>query len=442
MADVVLPLLGETVEEAVITRWFKSEGEQVTEGEPLLEVSTDKVDTELPAPATGILAVILAPEDTAVSVGSVIARITDDARQDLSVPSEPSSAPEQQPSPASPRAQAAAESSPTPPSAAPAAAVLAAASTARSGRDPRVRSPLVRSMLARTGLDPASIPGSGDAGRITRRDVEQALVEGASTPRADASAVAPGERAVTKPVAATDTGASSHFEAFSTVRRRTAERMVLSATTIPQVTTVMEIDYEPVARVRAELAQDFKAREGFSLTYLPFIASAAIRAIQDFPHVNATVEGDGLRVHHSVHLGIAVDLQQKGLVVAVAREAQDQHLIALARRLNSMAAAARERRLGVDDITGSTFTITNPGGFGTLSGSPLINPPEVAILNVDGITRRPVVVDHDGSTAVAIHHVGNLCLTWDHRAIDGAYAAGYLRRIRELLQQTDWRSHM
>jgi 2-oxoglutarate dehydrogenase E2 component (dihydrolipoamide succinyltransferase) len=297
-------------------------------------------------------------------------------------------------------------------------------------------------MLARTGLDPASILGSGDAGRITRRDVEQALARGGSTADRDADVVAPRERAVSTRVPATDTLEGSHYEAFSTVRRRTAERMVLSATTIPQVTTVMEIDYEAVARIRAELAHDFKAREGFSLTYLPFIASAAIRAIQDFPNVNATVEGDGLRVHHSVHLGIAVDLHQKGLVVAVARDAQEQRLIPLARRLNSLAGAARERRLGVDDITGSTFTITNPGGFGTLSGSPLINPPEVAILNVDGITRRPVVVDQDGSVAVAIHHVGNLCLTWDHRAIDGAYAAGYLRRIRELLQQTDWRSHM
>ena len=285
---------------------------------------------------------------------------------------------------------------------------------------PAVRSPLVRRLLAESSLDPATVTGSGHGGRITRDDVLRALA---------------GRREAEVPA---DDVETASWERFSPIRARTGERMLLSHATIPQVTTIISVDYENVARARKLRNPSFKAETGFSLTYLPFIAYATAAALRSFPRVNSSLDGKGLRLHPSVHLGIAVDLNHTGLMVPVVRDAQDLTVTALVRSMQSMAEAARNRKLTMDQITGSTFTITNVGSYGTIGGTPIINPPEVAILCVEGISKQPVVIETSDGDSIGIHHVGALSLSWDHRAIDGAYAGEFLVRIRTILQTTEW----
>ena len=225
----------------------------------------------------------------------------------------------------------------------------------------------------------------------------------------------------------------------SNMRRRTAEHMVRSKATSAHVYASIEVDFEAIDRVRRSRKDEFKAAEGFSLTYLPFISRAVIDGIEEYPEVNATFGDDELVVHHDVHLGIAVDLDFKGLMVPIVKDAASKRLRAIAREISELAAKARSKKLSPDDIVGGTFTITNPGPFGTTMTLPIINQPQVAIVSTDGVKRRPVVVTSaDGEEAIAIHSVGNLTLTWDHRAFDGAYAASFLHRVKELLETRDW----
>ena len=288
--------------------------------------------------------------------------------------------------------------------------------------DSRVRSPLVRRLLAQHALDPATISGTGSEGRITRDDVLRSIVS-APTPEVPATASLVGE---------------GHWERFSGIRAKTGERMLFSHATIPQVTTIISVDYENVARIRAIRNPAFKAEWGYSLTYLPFIAYAVAQALREYPKLNASVEDKGLRVHPNVDLGVAVDLNHTGLMVPVVRTAQDLTITALARHMQELANSARDRKLSMDQITGSTFTITNVGSYGTIAGTPIINPPEVAILCVEGISKQPVVVETPDGDTIGIHHMGALSLSWDHRAIDGAYAGEFLARTRTILQTTDW----
>jgi pyruvate dehydrogenase E2 component (dihydrolipoamide acetyltransferase) len=312
-----------------------------------------------------------------------------------------------------------------------------------------VLSPLVRKLINDSGLDASQITGTGVGGRITRGDVQQAIESGAGArsrpaPPAAAPSGPAGGGAPPRPLApATRSGTGDTVEKLNNMRRITGEHMVMSKATSPHAMTAVEVDYENVERVRRAHRDEFKATEGFSLTYLPFISRAVIDALRDFPHLNATV-GDGeLIVHNYVNLAVAVDLDFEGLLAPVIHEADDKRLRAIARDISELATRARTKRLSADDITGGTFTISNSGPFGTFMVIPVINQPQVAILSTDGVTRKPVVVtDVDGNEAIAVHSVGMLAMSWDHRAFDGAYAAAFLREVKHILETRDWQAEL
>jgi 2-oxoglutarate dehydrogenase E2 component (dihydrolipoamide succinyltransferase) len=475
-----MPQLGETVTEGTITRWMKAVGDQVARDEPLFEVSTDKVDSEVPAPASGVLSEILVAEGETVEVGARLAVIGDSAP----APAGPS-APSDQAVPASPSAPAPAPSEPqvAPPPAPPEgfraqASVAAPVPEASSGPppqppalvaevgDPRLLSPVVRRLLADNGIDPGEVMGTGVGGRITREDVlamidtrhagaPVAPAQDAGAPQPPPAAtqpVAPAPappRAPSGPPAVSSAPVASYLPAgdkvvpFSNMRRRTAEHMVRSKATSPHAFIANEVDFENVERVRRAWGERFKSEEGFPLTYLPFIARAAVEALRDFPNLNASVADGSLVLHQQVNLGIAVDLHHEGLIVPVIHRAEEVTLRGVARRIRDLADRARTRQLTADDISGGTFSITNDGPFGTFFTVPIINQPQVAILATDGIKRRPVVVElPDGTESIAIHSTGVLGMSWDHRAVDGAYVSSYLRRVAELLGGRDWAAEL
>jgi len=392
VADLLLPQLGETVTEGTITRWARRAGDRVEADDVLYEVSTDKVDSEVPAGFAGVLTEIVVGEGATVQVGEVIARYeSEGAAPVVEAPA--------------PRSEASAGAAEAPPAAPP--TPTAPAPTAGGAR---LLSPVVRALLADHGLDPSRVPGSGLRGRITRRDVEQYLRDH------------PG-----------------HVEAFTSIRRRTAQHMVSSKSTSPHVLTAMEVDYGRVEEARRAHGPAWKAAEGRSLTYLPFIVRAVAEALVDHPRINASV-GDGeLIVHSDLNLAVAVDLDFEGLVAPVVRRVGQMTVPEVSRAIADMAERARAKKLSPDDLAGGTFTVTNPGQYGTLFQFPIINQPQVAILSTDGVTRKPVVeVDDDGNETVGIGSVGVLALAWDHRAFDGAYAASFLRQVRHVLQSSDW----
>jgi 2-oxoglutarate dehydrogenase E2 component (dihydrolipoamide succinyltransferase) len=310
-------------------------------------------------------------------------------------------------------------------------------------------SPVVRALIEDNGLDLSQITGTGIGGRITRADVEKELASGsarsAPAARAPSAPAAPAASAPTvsqaRPAPRSGTGDTS--EPLNNIRRRTGEHMVMSKDVSPHAMTAVEVDYEKVEKARRKAKDSFKESEGFSLTYLPFISRAVIDALRNFPHMNASV-GDGeIIVHNYVNLAYAVDLNFEGLLAPVIHGADDMRLRAIARSINDLANRARTKKLSADDITGGTFTISNSGSFGTHMVIPIINQPQVAILSTDGITRKPVVVtDADGNESIAIHSVGMLAMSWDHRAFDGAYAAAFMREIKTILETRDWESEL
>ena len=412
-----MPQLGETVTEGTITKWFKAVGETVALDEPLFEVSTDKVDSEVPSPVAGVLTEIVVPEGETVDVGVRLAVIGDAGSTPSPVPivaAVPSATPV-----APVPAVAVPESIPAPHSSPPAVTGL-------------VTSPLVRRMITERGLDAASIVGTGEGGRITRRDVESAGAISAPSARPTSAPVPAG----TSPARVVS---GDERIPFDNIRRRTAEHMVSSKATSAHVATAVEVDFESVERVRRDHGVRFRSEEGFGLSYLPFIVRAFSDAVHSYPSVNASVEGETLVVHHDVNLGIAVDLAFKGLVAPVVRAADTKRLRPIAREINDLASRARSKQLGPDEIMGGTFTITNMGPFGTLFTVPIINQPQVAILATDSVRKRAVVVEGpDGDDAIAIHSVGVLTLTWDHRAFDGAYAASFLHAMAQIIESRDW----
>jgi 2-oxoglutarate dehydrogenase E2 component (dihydrolipoamide succinyltransferase) len=478
MADITMPQLGETVTEGTITKWMKQVGDEVKEDEVLFEVSTDKVDSEVPSPASGYLAEILVPEGETVDVGAKLAVISsepvsgdgggataapaataepqaEEQRDDAVAEGETAdesaqhdqveAQPESEPAPrqAPPQAQPSAGTRP---------ADARPPSKPAGGGAGKVLSPVVRKLLAEHDLDPDAIEGTGAGGRITRADVLAVIDKGQQGREGPEPRRAPSEPAPASPKTAASSApqatASSSSDAlraedevvpFSNIRKRTAEHMVRSIATAAHTLVSVEVDFAGVDAVRKAEKDRFKAEEGVSLTYLPFIARAVIDAIREYPHVNASV-GDGeLVVHHYVNLGIAVDLNLEGLIVPVVHDADTKRLRALAREMTDLAQRARGKKLGADDISGGTFTITNPGPFGTLLTYPVINQPQVAILSTDGVKMRPVAIEQaDGSYAVAVHPVGILALAFDHRAYDGAYASSFIAAVRETLETRDW----
>ena len=450
MADIQMPQLGETVTEGTITKWFKAVGDQVAEDEVLFEVSTDKVDSEVPSPVSGYLAEIKVAEGETVDVGTVLAVVSsDEPAAGASAPpppppppaaAEPETAPAPAPPPPPPAATA--EPAPPPPPPTPAAPVpVAEPAPADAGGSGKVLSPVVRRLMAEHGLEPDGIRGTGVGGRITRSDVQRAIEAGAV---GAAPSVASGAAAPTRPAGpAPRSGSGDTVEPLNKIRRMTGEHMVRSKATSPHAMTAVEVDFEGVERVRRRHRDAFRDAEGFSLTYLPFISRAVVDALRDFPHLNATV-GDGeLIVHNYVNLAIAVDLDFEGLLAPVIHDADDKRLRAIARDIHDLATRARTKKLSADEITGGTFTISNSGPFGTFMVIPVINQPQVAILSTDGVSRKPVVVtDSDGTEAIAVHSVGMLAMSWDHRAFDGAYAAAFLREVKSILETRDWEAEI
>ena len=387
--DVVMPQLGETVTEGTVTAWHKAAGEPVKANEVLFEVSTDKVDTEVPAPADGVLSEILVEAGATVPVGTRLAVIG--GAGESAGAAQPTAA-AQTGTPAQGRS-------------------IPLDSVPRKDSSGRPLSPAVRRLIAEHGLDPGAISGTGRDGRITRQDVEALL--------------------------APET-AESDLVPLGRMRKQIAEHMVRSKATSPHVLQAVEVDFHAVDRARDLHSETWRDKEGFSLSYLTFIAHAVCRAIPDFPHVNASIEGDNLHVHRRVHLGIAVDLGPGGLMAPVIRDAQEMGVAGLAHAIRKVATAARDGSIGADDLAGGTYTISNSGTFGTLITAPIINQPQVAILSTDGVRKKPEVVETEAGDAIAIRPIGVLAQCFDHRAIDGAYSAGFLARVREILEGTDW----
>jgi len=470
MADVTMPQLGETVTEGTITRWFKQVGDDVAMDEILFEISTDKVDSEVPSPVAGVLNEILAQEGDVVEVGQVLARVGDAGEAPTPPPAaEPpvAEAPvveapvveapvveahvveapvaetpvvEQAPPPPPP---------PPPPAPAPPAPAPAPAAAAPAADASMVLSPVVRRLINDNNLDPSTITGTGIGGRITRADVEKVILDGTGPARAaeapPAAAPAPPSPApapVSAPAAVAPVPAVSgrdQIVPLNNIRTRTAEHMVMSKQTSPHVLTAMEVDYERVEHVRRAVKSGWKAEEGFSLTYLPFIARAVVDALREYPHLNASFGGDHLVVHEEVNLAVAVDLDFDGLLAPVVKSADGKRLRQIARDIVDVAGRARTKQLRPDDLSGGTFTLTNAGQYGTMMQFPIINQPQVAILSTDGVKRKPVVVtDEYGNESIAIHSVGVLAMAWDHRAFDGAYAAAFMHRVKEIIETRDW----
>ena len=454
MAEVKLPQLGETVTEGTITKWFKKIGDAVAADEPLFEVSTDKVDTEVPSPVAGILTEVRAKEGDTVPVGAVIAVVGDAGAAPAPAPA---AAPAPEPVAAPVAAAPTPEPAPAPtPAPAPAPAPTVVVAAASSSGDAPLLSPVVRRLISENNLDVAKIAGTGPGGRITREDV-LALIDaqaGKSAPApAPAPAAAPAAAPAPAPAAAKAAPAPKAAPAdsnerekrikLSKIRKLTGEHMIMSKAVSPHTFSVVEVDYANVDVVRSRVKNEWKKTEGFSLTYLPFISRAVVDALVEFPHLNASLDGNELVVHQYVDLGIAVDLDFQGLLVPVVRDAETKRLRALAREISDLGARAKSRKLSPDEIQGGTFTLSNNGSAGSVLTMAVINQPQVGIISTDAIVRKPVVVNlPDGGESIAIHPVGKLAMSWDHRAFDGAYAAGFLSRAKEILETRDWSAEL
>ena len=453
--DVIMPQLGETVTEGVVTRWYKKIGDAVKADEMLFDVETDKVSTEIPAPASGVVAEILVQEGATAKVGSRLAVIRESGASSGEV--------------------AVAEQTASVAAAAPQTVMTHAGRVAPAAAGNRL-SPVVRRLIAEHQLNPADIRGTGRDGRLTREDVITHLAARGTQP-----AVAPAVARAPQPTLpsgapasreqgsrlrdATDresgavpssagvasvSGVTSPKGApvppsdgaprkpLNTVRKRTRDHMLKSWTTAPHVLQAVEADFMKVEQARQAAGAAWKAREGFTLTYLPFIARAVSVALAKFPLLNASLDGDDLVLHPRINIGIAVDLNFEGLVVPVVKDVPDKSLPQLAREINDLAQRARNNRLKPDDMTGGTYTLSNSGVFGTLITAPIINQPQVAILSVDGVHKKPVVIEGPQGDSIAIRPIGVLAQTFDHRAIDGAYSAAFLREVKILIETRDW----
>jgi 2-oxoglutarate dehydrogenase E2 component (dihydrolipoamide succinyltransferase) len=451
--DVVMPQMGVSVSEGTITKWNKQVGDQVDADETLLEISTDKVDTEVPSPAAGVVTEILVPEGETVDVGTVLARIGGEGAAPAAAPDEPATQPaadaaEASASEGQPPAEEPKELGERPP--APAAAPSAPA--APSGNGKSFVSPVVARIASEHGIDPSVVPGTGSGGRVTKKDIQAFIDSGAqpaqaapAAPEAPAAPQAPTAPAQAPPAAAQvaqapvdagEPGVGESFEPMSAMRRGIAEHMRRSLDTSAHVTSAIEVDMSKVVQIREKLKKEFQAAYGVNPTYLAFVARAATETLREYPWVNGELRGDKIVTRNYVNLGFAVELADgKGLIVPVVKNAETLNLLGMAKAIADIARRAREKQLTPDDVAGGTFTITNPGGYGTFHGTPVISQPQAGILGTYAIVKRPwVITDENGADAIAIRSIMNLTLTYDHRLVDGAYAGRFLRDMRERLQ--------
>jgi 2-oxoglutarate dehydrogenase E2 component (dihydrolipoamide succinyltransferase) len=436
MIDVVMPQMGESIVEGTLTKWTKKIGEKIERDEPLFEISTDKVDTEIPSPAAGVVAEILAQEGQTVAINTVVARIDETGGAAASAPQPAAAAPAQPPPPP-----------PAPRSTAPVPEVAAQAAIEDIiepihpvfGQRPEPEgplSPLVRRMARENNVDLSLVKGTGAGGRITKQDVEQYLAGKSAAPAAKAapapvapppSAPAP-QREALAPVPPSQ-AAKFRIEPLSTMRSKIAEHMVASKRISAHVTTVHRVDMTKVAKLRARYKDEVKNSYGFSLTFLPFVVRAAAAALRTFPIVNASLDGNNIIYHQDVNIGIAVALEN-GLIVPVIRNADEKSVLGLQRSIADLANRARSRQLKPDEVAGGTFSITNFGSFGSVFATPIINQPQVAILGVGAVEKVPVVVED----AIAIRSQAYLALTFDHRIIDGALADQFTGKAKSILE--------
>ncbi|MEO7651540.1 MAG: 2-oxoglutarate dehydrogenase, E2 component, dihydrolipoamide succinyltransferase [Bryobacteraceae bacterium] len=445
MTDVVMPQMGESIVEGTLTKWLKKAGDRVERDEPLFEISTDKVDTEIPAPAAGTLAEVLVEEGKTVGINTVVARIDDGAGAPAAAPApkaaeapaaEPAAAPvaapvdAPAPPPAAPPAPAAAPAdAPAPPPAAPATAKVE-----EPAEPAGPLSPLVRKMARENNVDLGLIRGTGAGGRITKQDVESHLAQPKAAPAAAAPApppvaAPPAPAAEPRMAAPRSEQAKVRIEPMSTMRSKIAEHMVMSKHTSAHVTTIHKVDMTKVAKMRQKHKEDFQSRYGISLTFLPFVTRATVEALRTFPLLNASIEGNNIVYHNEINIGIAVALEN-GLIVPVIHAADEKNVLGLQRSIVDLAARARSRQLKPDDVQGGTFSISNFGGYGSVIATPVINQPQVAILGVGAIEKTPVVIDD----AIAIRSICYLSLSFDHRLVDGALADQFTAKIKAVLE--------
>jgi pyruvate dehydrogenase E2 component (dihydrolipoamide acetyltransferase) len=484
---VIMPQMGESIAEGTITKWLKKVGDPIKRDEPIFEISTDKVDAEIPSPVAGTLLEIKVGEGQTVAINTVVATIGEAGEQAASAPAAaaeaapapqaaapppapgteakpaaPATPPAPPPAPSAPAPEAAAPPTPAPatpasPAAAPPPARPAAAPATRPEPAPggqvesieeRIRrksSPLVRKIAQENQIDISDIEGTGIHNRVTKNDVfsylenrkvAQAPVRGSAVPAEPliAGRAEPAPMGAPAPRPAIPVTDRDEVVPMTKIRRITAENMILSKRTSAHVTTVFQVDYTNIARIRAKHKDDFLAKNGVKLTYLPFIFRAAIQAIKQFPQVNASIDGENIVYHKDVHLGMAVALDW-GLIVPVIKNADEKSILGLARASQDLAERARTKRLKPEEIQGGTFTVTNPGVFGSLFGTPIIPQPQVAILGVGTIEKRPVVVaDENGQDALGIRTTGYLALSFDHRLIDGADADRFMAAVKQTLE--------
>ena len=449
MTDVVMPQMGESIVEGTLTKWLKKPGDTVERDEPLFEISTDKVDTEIPSPVAGVLSEVLVQEGQTVSVNALVARIGEaGAAAPAAAASVPAAAPAPVPAPAATAPVAAA---PTP-AAAPVAAPVAEAPAAVAEPEGPL-SPLVRKMARENNIDLGQVTGTGAGGRITKDDVQSYINKPAAAAPAPVAVPAPAPVAAAPapvatapapvatspaPAATSPTGpipgaakptAKTRIEPLSNMRQKIAEHMVMSKRVSAHVTTVHKVDMTKVAKMRAKHKDAFAAQYGMSLTFLPFVTAAAVEALRSFPIVNASIDGTNIIFHNEINIGIAVALEN-GLIVPVIKNADERNVVGLQKAIVDLASRARAKQLKPDEIQGGTFSITNFGSFGSIFATPVINQPQVAILGIGAVEKVPVVIDD----AIAIRSQAHLALTFDHRLIDGALADQFTGKVKQILE--------
>jgi pyruvate/2-oxoglutarate dehydrogenase complex dihydrolipoamide acyltransferase (E2) component len=468
--DVVMPQMGVSVSEGTVTKWLKQEGEQVEADEALLEISTDKVDTEVPSPGSGVLTQILVQEGETVEVGTKLAVIGGDGA---------APAPEV-PEPATAEAAAEAEAASSAETPAPTAPAPEPAQAAQTNGKTFV-SPVVAKIASEHGVDPSQVQGTGRGGRVTKKDILNFIDSGAKAApaappvEAEAQPVAPAPSPPPPPpvqpearpsappappaqpeappappkaapapaAAAAPSQPGESFEPMSAMRKGIAEHMRRSLDTSAHVTSAIEVDMSKVVAIRAKLKKEYEQNFGVNPTYLIFVARAAAETLHDYPWINGEIRGDQIVTRNYVNLGFAVELQDgKGLIVPVVKNADTLNLVGMAKAVTDVAQRARDKKLLPDEVQGGTFTITNPGGYGTFHGTPVISQPQAAILGTYAVVKRPwVVQDELGEDVIAIRPIMNLTLTYDHRLVDGALAGRFLRDLREKLQSWDESSY-